>query len=94
MVFTTDNNKLNVDIGGSFQKIGHNTYNALKTNTELESGVDVSASISDARNAIWQVYDNNETLLGVEITRTSTTVTINTDISLESGNYRLIGIEL
>ena len=94
LVFTTDNNKLNVDIGGSFQKIGHNTYNALKTNTELESGVNVSASISDARNAIWQVYDNNETLLGVEITRTSTTVTINTDISLESGNYRLIGIEL
>ncbi|MEA2036393.1 MAG: hypothetical protein U9O94_02715 [Nanoarchaeota archaeon] len=94
LVYTTDDKKLNVDIGGSFQKIGHNTYSAIKTNVELGSAIDVSGSISDAREAIWQLCDSTELVLAVEITKTQTHVTINTDIDLTAGNYRLIGIQL
>ena len=69
--------------------------NSIKTNVELGAAVNVSASISDARNAIWQLCDpTTETVLAVEISKTQTTVTINTDIDLTAGNYRLIGIEL
>ena len=94
LVFTTNDNKLNVDIGGSFQKIGHNTYSEPKTDVELGSPIDVSAKISNAIEAIWQLCDSNELVLAVEISKTATHVTINTDIDLTAGNYRLIGIQL
>jgi hypothetical protein len=94
LVYTTDDERLNIDIGGSYKKVGHNTYNALKTNVELALPIDVSAFVDDARNAIWQLCDSNELVLGVEISKTQTTVTISTDINLTAGNYRLLGIEL
>jgi len=94
LVYTTDDKKLNVDIGGSYQKIGHNTYNSLKTNVELGSAIDVSASISDARNALWQLCDSSDLVLAVEISKSQTHVTVSTDIDLTAGNYRLIGIQL
>lgn len=94
--YSNDDKFIYLDKGGTVKKIGHNTYNAVKTNVELGSAIVVSATISDARNAIWQLTDisNSEEILSVQITKTATAVTIVTDIALSVGNYRLIGIEL
>lgn len=94
--YSTTDSFVYVDLGGTAKKIGQNSYNAVKTNIELGSAITVSADIDDARNAIWQLTDiaNSDEILGVQITKTATTVTITTDIPLPAGNYRLLGIEL
>lgn len=94
--YSTTDSFVYVDLGGTAKKIGQNSYNAVKTNIELGSAITVSADIDDARNAIWQLTDiaNADEILGVQITKTATTVTITTDIPLPAGSYRLLGIEL
>lgn len=94
--YSSDDQFIYIDKGGTTKKIGHNTYNQIWNQTDILTARTVSATITDARNAIWQVTDlsNNEEVLGVEITKTATTVTITADIALPAGNYRLLGIEL
>lgn len=93
--YNTSDDFIYVNDGTAFKKVGHNTYNAIHTNTQVEAGVDVSASVSDARDCIWQLCDQiNEEVMGVTIQKTATTVTIVTAIPLPSANYRLMGIEL
>jgi hypothetical protein len=99
LFFDTDSDFVYVDIGGSPKKIGQNTYNAVHTQAEVEGGaIDVTTGtdIIDARNCIWQLKDitNNDEILHVVITSSSTHVTIVTEVDLPSGNYRLLGIEV
>lgn len=97
VAFNTADEFIYVNDGSLFKKVGHNTYNATHTNVVIEAGpINVSASISDARNAIWQLCDisNGEEVMGVAIQKNATTVTIVSSVSLPAGNYRLLGIEL
>jgi hypothetical protein len=96
LFFGTDTGFLYVNDGASNRKVGHNTYNQLKTEAQLALAIDVSASVDDARNCIWQLADtaNGDEIMGVVIQKTLTTVTISNDVPLPVGNYRLIGIEV
>lgn len=94
-VFNTDSDILFIDNGAAFIQVGSKSYRATKTNVELGSAIDVSGSVDDARNCIWQLADeSNHEVLAVVITKTQTHVTISTDIDLPAGNYRLMGIEV
>jgi hypothetical protein len=93
--FATDNETVYVDLGGTLKAIGAtNGYKQIKTNVELQSPIDVSAYITDARDAIWQLCDSNNEVLGVTISKTQTEVTISVDIPLPAGNYKLLGIQV
>jgi hypothetical protein len=97
IVYGTDSEFLYVDTGTTMKKVGHNTFNTIYNQTTLVAGaITVSGSMSDARNAIWQVCDssNGEEVMGLKITKTATTVTVSVDVALPAGNYRLIGMEL
>ena len=95
--YETGTEFLYVDTGGVAKKVGHNTYNSTHTNVQLQSPINVSASVDDARNCIWQLCDiaNNEEIMAVPIQKTATTVTIANTVDLPVGSgYRLIGIEV
>lgn len=58
--------------------------------------VTVSATISDARNALWQLADNANSFdrIYCQIQAISATqVTITVEAALAAGSYRLLGIE-
>jgi hypothetical protein len=98
VVYATDNNKAYVDTGSVFKVLGVSKFlSDLSFNgTDLTKDTDVSADITDARNAQWQLLDNanNYEIMGVKITMTSASnVRITTSIPLAAGSYRLIGIE-
>lgn len=64
--------------------------------TDTTKTVDVSATITAASEAIWQLKDNtnNFEILGVKITNpTETSVYIESDPPLAAGNYKLVGIQ-
>ena len=95
MVYSADGKAVYVDNGGAYQRVGLSSYKGTHTAAQLTGGVDVSASIADATNAIWQVVDvdeNNEVIYPT-ITKTATTVTISTDVALPAHNFKLIGVE-
>lgn len=95
MLWATDSDDLYVNDGAQFRKVGRNTYNELKTNVELAAPIDVSASIDNAINAIWQLCDTSTNqIMAVEMDKTSTTVSVVNTVALPAGNYRLMGIEL
>ena len=76
----------------------HTGYSELKTNVELEAGVNVSASITDATMAIWQVRDDSTgEILDIPLSTTTNFVTSltggATGVPLPAGNYRLTGIK-
>lgn len=93
---SSDDGFLYVDVGTAAKKVGHNTFNSVYNQTTILVAIDVSASIDDARNAIWQVMDssNAEEVMGLKITKTATHVTVAADSALPAGNYRLMGIEV
>lgn len=97
--FNTADEFLYVDNGTVAKKVGNNSYAATHTNLQLEAGVDVSANIDDARNAIWQVRDEaTGEVLDIPLSTTATTVTSLTGgatgvaLPVASG-YRLVGVE-
>lgn len=97
-VWATDNNKLYGDIGGTWQIIGVAKFNAdtVWDGATSVKDTDVSATIEDARNAIWQLKDNanNFEVMGVKIEVTSASnVRITSNIDLPAGSYRLTGLE-
>lgn len=98
VVFATDNNKAYVDVGTSFKVLGVSKFVADQTFDGVVTlkDVTVSAEISDARNAIWQLRDNanNFEIMYVTILATSASnVRITTNVPLPAGSYRLIGVE-
>lgn len=98
VVFATDNNKAYVDTGSGFIVMGSGkfTQDTSWNGSDITKSVTVSATITDARLAIWQLRNNagNFEIMGVKITTpNATTVQIDTNIPLPVGSYRLIGIE-
>jgi hypothetical protein len=93
--YGTDTGFLYADAGGTVSKIGNNSYNEIRTNVQLQTPTDVSASITDARNAIWQLVEQSTgEILGVPLQIAATTITVANTVALPAGNYRLIGIEV
>jgi len=98
VVFATDVNKAYVDVGTSFKVLGVSKFVADQTFDGVITllNVNVSAEITDARNAMWQLRDNanNFEIMGVTILATSASnVRITTNVPLPAGSYRLIGVE-
>lgn len=98
VVFATDVNKAYVDVGTSFKVLGVSKFVADQTFDGVITllNVNVSAEITDARNAVWQLRDNanNFEIMGVTILATSASnVRITTNVPLPAGSYRLIGVE-
>lgn len=95
--FGTDTDFLYVDTGpGGVRKVGQNTFNEIKSNVQLAAGpIAVSSTITDARNAIWQLRDEaTGDILDIPLRTTVATVEAINDVALPTGNYRLLGIEL
>jgi len=98
LVYTTDTRKAYVDTGATILEISKLKYLADQTFngviTQLD--VNVSASVTDARNCQWQLLDNsnNYETMYVRVLKTSATnVRIITNVPLPAGSYRLIGME-
>jgi len=104
LVYTTDKNAVYVDQGGTFKRVGLSSYKGTHSAADLKAdhgggvfGIDISGSMDDARDAIWQLSDpsNDYEVLGVKITKTETHVMVMQDegLALPAGNYRLTGVE-
>lgn len=98
VVFATDVNKAYVDVGTSFKVLGVSKFVADQSFDGVVTlkDVNVSAEITDARNAQWQLRDNANDfeILYVTIKATSASnVRIQTNVPLPAGSYRLIGAE-
>lgn len=98
MVFHTTNKDIYVDVGGSWERIGANRFSSDTSwnGSDTTKTVTVSASIDDARLAIWQLCDNTNDYERIycsikAISATQVTITVGTPLA--SGSYRLIGIE-
>ena len=95
--FGTDTDFLYVDTGpGGVRKVGQNTFNELKSDVQLAAGpIAVSSTITDARNAIWQLRDEaSGEILDVPMVTQEFTVEVINSVPLPTGSYRLLGIEL
>jgi len=91
-------NKAYVDVGTSFKVLGVSKFVADQAFDGVVTlkDVNVSAEITDARNAQWQLRDNANDfeILYVTIKATSASnVRIQTNVPLPAGSYRLIGSE-
>lgn len=98
VVYATDNNKAYVDTGTVFKVLGVSKFISDVSFDGIVTQVDttVSADISDARNAQWQLRDNanNFEIMYVTILATSASnVRVVTNVPLPAGSYRLIGVE-
>jgi hypothetical protein len=99
VVWATDNNKLYVDIGGTWQQVGGAGKYLSDTSwsgVQLTQTFTVSSSITDARNAIWAIHDNTNDFERIFCTIkaiSATQVTVTMTIAVPAGSYRLIGIE-
>lgn len=94
--FNTADGFVYINDGSSFKRVGNNSYNNTHTHVELALPIDVSGSVEDARNCIWQLCDiaSNEEIMSVPIQKTETEVTIANTVPLSPGSYRLIGIQV
>lgn len=97
-MWATDVETAYVDTGGTWKQVGRSVYRSdiAFSGAETLKNVDVSASLSDARNAIIQLADNNNNFerITAKITATSVSnIRIETNVALPAGSYRLIAIE-
>lgn len=97
-VWATDVNKIYVDVGGSWQVAGSGKYisDTSWNGTQTTQTFTVSSKITDARNAIWVLYDNTNNFEQIYCTInkiSATQVQVNVTPALTSGSYRLIGLE-
>jgi len=98
-VYITDEANLYVDTGSAFVTIGNinkHIEDLVYNGTDLVKNIDVSANITDARNAIKQLLDNTNDFetMAVKIQATSASnVRITTTIALPAGSYRLVVME-
>lgn len=98
LAWTTDQKKVYVDNGSTWQVAGVAKYlnDESFDGTQTTKTVTVSATITDARNAIWALHDNANDFEQIFCTIkkiSSTQITITTDGALPAGSYRLVGIE-
>lgn len=98
LVWSTDNNKIYADIGGSWIVAGVSKFisDTVWNGSDVTKDVVVSANIQDARNAIWAIHDNSndfERIYCVIKAISATTVRIEVSPALPAGSYRLIGLE-
>jgi len=97
-VWATDVNKAYIDNGSSFQVLGVSKFlsDTVWNGVDTTQDVVVSASITDARNAIWALHDNANDFERIYTNIkaiSATTVRITVSPALPAGSYRLIGIE-
>jgi hypothetical protein len=96
--FATDTNKIIVDVGGTWVATGGASkfvQDTVWNGSETQKDINVSASIADARQAMWALHDNGDSFERVfpDIQAISAdTVRIQAGIPLTAGTYRLIGI--
>ncbi len=98
VVFATDVNKAYVDVGTSFKVLGVSKWvsDTVWNGTDTTKDINVSAEITDARNAMWQLRDNANDfeIMFVTIKATSASnVRIEVNVPLAAGSYRLLGVE-
>jgi len=96
--YTTDTKKVYVDTGTAWKVVGSSKYasDVSFDGTVTTVNVDVSAEITDARLAVWQLCDNANDFDRIYCTIKTTSasnVQITTHGALPAGSYRLIGIE-
>lgn len=97
LVYTTDDDAIYGDTGTALKRLSYEKFSADQVFDGIITllDVDISASISDARTALWQLKDNanNFEVMGVTLLATSATnVRITTNIPLPAGSYRLVGV--
>lgn len=98
VVYTTDTQKVYVDNGTTFKAVGVNKYisDIVFNGVETTKNVDVSSTITDARNSQFELLDNTNNFekMFVKMEATSATnVRITTNVALAAGSYRLIVLE-
>lgn len=98
LVFATDNKKAYVDTGSSVIVLGASRYVSDLTfnGSDTSKDVDVSSTITDARNCIIQLLDNSNNYERIFCTLKATSasnVRIETSPALPAGSYRLIVLE-
>jgi hypothetical protein len=97
-VFTTDTKKVYLDTGGTWTVAGLGKYvsDTAWDGSTTQQTFNVSASLADAREAIWQLKDNsnNFEIIYAKIEAISATqVRVTTNVALPAGSYKLVGIE-
>jgi hypothetical protein len=98
LAYATDEKSLYVDTGGAWLDItvGRFIADTVWNGTDVTKTVTVSASIVDARNAIWQLCDNANDYERIYTSLkpiSATQVQIDVSPALPAGSYRLIGLE-
>ena len=100
LYFATDTNEVFVDTGGTWKKVATDNYYlqdaanwGVATTTVT---YDVSASMPDARKALWQFKDNAnnfQVMIGADITSADAShVTVTFGVAPGAGTYTLVGI--
>lgn len=98
VAWVTDENRIYADTGTAWLAVGTKKYlnDEVFDGIQLTATITVSASISDARKAIWALHDNandfEQIICSIKAIN-ATQVTITTNVALSAGSYRLIGIE-
>lgn len=97
-VWATDNNKMYVDVGGTWIIAGISKFvsDTAWDGSTFTQDFTVSSTITDARNAIWALHDNSNNFEQIfcKIEKVdAATVRVTTETVLPAGSYRLIGIE-
>lgn len=97
MYWTTDTKDLLVDTGTALQRLSQENIvvDVVWDGVQTSDVQNVSASIEDATKAVWAVYDaadGYKEIKGAELTKSTTQVTVTTQVALPAGTYRLIGI--
>lgn len=97
LVWSTDDKHVYSDTGGSWRAISvqRSITDTSWNGSDVTKDVNVSADISDARNAIWALHDNandyDRIYCSIKAISAST-VRLTVSIPLPSGTYRLIGL--
>lgn len=96
--FVTDQQKVYVDTGAGWKVAGVSKFDSdiVMSGVVEVTNVDVSANITDARHAVWQLLDNAndfERIYCIIKATSSSNVQIVTHGALPAGSYRLIGLE-
>jgi hypothetical protein len=96
-LWTTDDKQIYVDDATAYQRVTVRRHieDTVWNGTDLTKTITVSANITDARKALWQLRDNSNSyeIMFVPMTTSLTQVTITVSVALPAGSYRLIGIE-
>ena len=98
LLYATDNQKAYVDTGAGIKVLGVSKFvqDTVWDGIITTLDVNVSAEISDARLAVWDLKDNAndfEKMFVTIKTISATTVRIEVAPALPAGSYRLVGIE-